>query len=406
MALPDRRSLLFALLYFCEGAPIGLLWWALPAYWKSQGLALDRITALTAVLVLPWSFKWLWAPLIDWSASFWPYRRWVVMAQGAMGLTLFALPFLDPQRDFPWLAAALVAHALAAATQDVSIDALCISTVGPGQRGRVNGWMQAGMLLGRALFGGGALLLISRTSLVAAVVVLVAVLWSTALIMVFWRPRKPSAAERTTMQEAAPAAAMDDGFRLADILRDRRTWIAIAFALVGGAAFESLGALLGPFLVEAGITLDSIGAFQLGPLAGALAVGALVGGRIADRFGHVRVAWCSLLVMVGLNIALGLVEAYAATEHHTLRLCVITAQYAVVGVFTASSFALFMDLSASRWKATMFSAFMGATNACEAGSTFAAGRLATSYGYAATFIIMVIPSLLGLILLPLLRRRG
>jgi hypothetical protein len=65
-----------------------------------------------------------------------------------------------------------------------------------------------------------------------------------------------------------------------------------------------------------------------------------------------------------------------------------------------------MDLSASRWKATMFSAFMGATNACEAGSTFAAGRLATSYGFAATFIIMVIPSLLGLILLPLLRRRG
>jgi len=406
MVFPARQSLLFAALYFCEGAPIGFLWWALPAYWKSAGLAVDRIATITAVLVLPWSLKWLWAPLVDWSASHWPYRRWIIAAQGTMGLALLALPGLDPQHDFWWLIAVLLGHALAAATQDVSIDALCISMVGSERRGSVNGWMQAGMLLGRALFGGGALLLIAYTSLATMVALLVTMLWSVASILALWPTRRYNSVERICTPATSATATVNGTTRWADLLRDRRIWLGLAFALLAGTAFESVGALLGPFLIEAGMTLEGVGAFQLGPLAGALALGALLGGRVADRFGHLRMARYSLLAMIAANVVLGAVHLYAAPERHASRLAVVVAQYTIVGVFTASSYALFMDLVAARWKATMFSAFMGATNACEAGSAYVAGKLAVNYGYGPTFIIMVVPSLLGFAVLTWLERGG
>lgn len=385
---------------------MGFLWWAMPAYWKTQGLAVDRIATLTAILVLPWTLKWLWAPLIDRTSTVWPYRRWVISAQAMMGLTLIGLPLLDPNRDTALLTVLLLAHAVSAATQDVSIDAMCISSIERERRGRINGWMQAGLLLGRALFGGGALLLIAHTSLGVAVASLVAVLWSTAMLLAIWSPRRrnevpPPVPNPTHQQVDGPSSAAG----LAAILGDQRIWLAFAFALVGGTAFEGVGALLGPFLVESGVALESVGAFQLGPLAGALAIGALLGGRLADRFGHTVVAMCSLTIVAGLCVALGTADAYTQPDYHALRLGIIVALFAVVGTFTASSYALFMDLSTSRWKGTLFSAFMGATNACEAGSAFVAGQLAVNFGFPATFTMMIVPSLVGVGLLLRLRSR-
>ncbi len=61
LATPTRRKVLFAALYLSEGAPIGFIWWALPTRLRMAGVTVEQITLLTAVLVLPWAFKFLWA---------------------------------------------------------------------------------------------------------------------------------------------------------------------------------------------------------------------------------------------------------------------------------------------------------------------------------------------------------
>ncbi len=398
MYFPGRREALFAALYFCEGAPIGFVWWALPAYWASTGVSGERITTIVAVAVLPWTLKWLWAPLVDLAAPRIGYRPWIIAAQVAMGLSLVPLAWLDPQHQLVWLLAVLVVHAISAATQDVAIDGLCVATVAERERGEVNGWMQAGMLLGRALFGGGAVLLMAQATLVSGVALLVAILWTAALWLAV---RPPRLAEEAALANQAVRRVFTIPW---DILRSRRVWLAVVFALTGGAAFESVGALLGPYLRASELTLTHMGLFQIGPLSAAMAAGALVGGRMADRFGHVRVAWLSGSGLVGLNAALAAATVFwpEVTEP---RLGVITCQYVVIGIFTASTYALFMDLAAGRWQATLFSALMGATNACEAGSAYLAGRLAADFGFSATFIMMTVPTLLGLAILPFLQRR-
>ena len=65
LATPVGRRILFAACYLSEGAPIGFLWLALPTRLRVSGVPIEQITWLTAVLVLPWTFKFVWAPLVD-----------------------------------------------------------------------------------------------------------------------------------------------------------------------------------------------------------------------------------------------------------------------------------------------------------------------------------------------------
>ncbi len=78
-----------------------------------------------------------------------------------------------------------------------------------------------------------------------------------------------------------------------------------------------------------------------------------------------------------------------------------------IALFTASSYALFMDLTDARLGGTQFSAFMSATNGCESWSAWAGGRIVGPGNYAAAFLAMAAASLLGLPLLKwLARERG
>ena len=144
-----RHLALFAVLYAAEGAPIGFIWWALPTVLRTADVPIARITDLTAIVLLPWVFKFLWAPLVDALRAPWfGFRAWIMTAQVTMGLALLPLLWLDPVGDFDRWRLLLLLHAFAAATQDVAVDALAINSVPAAERGRLNGAMQAGMLTG------------------------------------------------------------------------------------------------------------------------------------------------------------------------------------------------------------------------------------------------------------------
>jgi MFS transporter, PAT family, beta-lactamase induction signal transducer AmpG len=126
-ATTGGRRLLFTGLYFCEGAPIGFLWWALPSVLRSRGVDTAVVGALLGWLVLPWALKWVWAPLVDRVRSTrFGLRAWITAAQLGMAVSLVPLLFVDPLEDFDRLATALVFHAVFASTQDAAIDALMI----------------------------------------------------------------------------------------------------------------------------------------------------------------------------------------------------------------------------------------------------------------------------------------
>ncbi len=392
-----RRKILFACLYLSEGAPIGYIWLALPTRLRALDVPVEQITWLTAILVLPWTFKFAWAPLVDvLRTRHWTLRHWIVSAQCVMGLMLIPLLWLDIKQHFTALAALLFMHALAAATQDVAIDALCISSTNPGERGQYNGWMQTGMLLGRALMGGGALVMAPYIG-DQAVIGLLVLLTTFSTILLLMSPL-PSIAEfgvRHRWTEIRDSALM--------ALGDKNTWIGLLFAATGGAAFKSLEVIYGPFLIDRGFDKETIGWFSLGPMIGAMIAGSLTGGWLTDRFGPRRcvAAAMTFIILSIATLALSDRLSLEAGGWHLLA-CLAFTSFGI-GVFTAASYALYMDITRPAIAATQFSAFMGATNGCESWSSYLTGRIIARQGYSFAMLAMCAASLIALPLIAILR---
>jgi MFS transporter, PAT family, beta-lactamase induction signal transducer AmpG len=393
---PRARTAVFTLLYASEGAPIGFIWWAMPALLRAAELPIERITGLTALVVLPWVFKFAWAPLVDTLRSrYWGFRAWIVTAQLMMGLMLLPLIWLDPVEHFDTWRLLLLAHAFAAATQDVAIDALAINSVPPRDRGLLNGCMQAGMLVGRSLFGGGALLVAATLGRGWMISALVAWIWLAMLVLMF--VREPDA--------LAPSHERLAEFRrnLRRALRRRVVWIGIAVALISGAGFEATGQLAGPFLIDREVPPATIGLFFGVFAVSATLIGGLLGGRLSDRWGRIRSVGVFLTGLSASIIALALADLWGSREPSTL-IGLLVVMYFFIGLFTASSYALFMDLTDPALGGTQFSTYMAATNGCESWSAWAGGQVAGRAGYAPAFLTMTTVSLGGLALLWLLSR--
>lgn len=424
------RRVLFGSLYFSEGAPIGFIWWFLPTMLRSQGVGIDNITLITAIVAWPWILKFAWAPLID--AFFRPklgFRGCVIVTQVLMAITLLPLIRLGLATEaLPLAIGLLVLHAICAATQDVSIDAWAIAVTPEDERGKISGFMQAGMLGGRWLFGAGALIVAGMIDdrLVVWLLVL-AVLLSMLLVFFGTREQQNDLTSRdrqgavsTGKTEQAEMSREPPGYArgsmrtpstpwnqfvaaLRDALILPTTWLAAAFALLGGVAFETYGAVLGPFLVDRGLAPGEIG-FVHSINVVMLLVGSLIGGVLVDRFGRKRIVG-GALVLLALTVGGAGGFEIASENEGQIRLAFTFTIYLLIGLFTAASYALFMDCTDKRLGATQFSAYMGLTNACESGSAFLAGKIIAGSGYGVAFAVAAVVSVVALVPLWMMHRR-
>ena len=302
--------------------------------------------------------------------------------------------WLNPIEHFGAWSALLLLHAVFAATQDVAIDALAVRSVRASERGWVNGAMQAGMILGRSLFGGIGIILVSNVGWPAVFGALLLAIWGSLVALRVWGPEEDHA--------GSPGIALRSCLEsLAGVARRRTTWFAVAFALIGGAAFEAAGALSGPFLIDRGVAKEAIGGFFAGPTVIAMLAGGIIGGRISDLWGRVRSV---AVFLAGVVVCVAILATLSGRAGTTGLLTAYGALYFCIGLFTASSYALFMDLTDARVGATQFSAFMAATNACEAWATWAGGRIVGDSGYATAFATMAGVSVIGLLVLAILSR--
>ena len=372
---------LLSMLYFAQGLPSGLLGKALPPLLRDQGVSLSAI-GFTALLALPWTLKFLWAPFLD---RFWTRRRWLL----TLNLATCGLMLLVASRDFgDWvsqsfalLLAVLFLMNLVAATQDIATDGLAVSRLEPRLRGLGNSVQVIGYKIGMIVGGGLLLWLVARfgwhLSYSALALLIVPVL------LPVWFMRETPAARRGAA-ESEEWQGWHGYVRLfADFLsRPRMGWWLVTVATF--KAGDSLAShMIGPLLSDQGLSLADIGLLigVIGATAGL--AGALLGGLFLLRLGHRK----ALLLFGGLQAA-GFVGYWlvASGAYDVLMLyAVVCMEQFADGLSTVALFTSMMDVCRKQSPGTDYTLQAALQVTVSGFAALASGLFAQTFGYQAVF---------------------
>ncbi len=149
---------------FAAGLPFLLIFDTLSAWLRSEGLTLEVI-GFFSLATLVYSFKFLWAPLIDRTAVPWltdrlgHRRSWMLVCQLLIIGGLWMVAGRNPAEELGLMAALAVFVGLSSATQDIAIDAWRIEVVDESRQGAMAASYQWGYRVATLIAGAVPLLL-------------------------------------------------------------------------------------------------------------------------------------------------------------------------------------------------------------------------------------------------------
>lgn len=425
--LATRRGRLaaFFCLYMTEGMPLGFAATAVATQLRRLGVGPAEIGAFVASFYLPWAFKWAFGPFIDTFASERLGRRrgWVLGTQVMMALTLVSLIFVPLPAQLPLFTAILLVHNSFGAMQDVAIDSMACNVLPEDERGTANGLMFAGAYTGQAIGGSGVLFLSGITGFGPSyLVVAAAILLVTALVVLPMKEAVVGEARPKAGSLRAAGGEMRDfavqAFRA--FLGTRAAFAGLAYALLPAGAMCLGLALQTNLSVELGLNDNQVALMQLWStlLSAAFCV---AGGWLSDRFGRRRMLAMFLALMSVPVAALALQMQAAgwimpravgpgsgmAPAALIAGLWVATLVYAAFqGLMYGTNSAVFMDITRPAVAATQFTAYMALCNLAISYSAAWQGAAVEAWGYPVTMGIDAAFGLLGIALLPLMKRSG
>ena len=292
--------------YFAEGLPFAVATCVSMVMFTRLGMSNSAMAFWTGIIGLPWSLKFLWAPLLDARGT---KRGWMLGAQLAIALSFasIALVFRSGGAD-GWLIACFLLTAFCSATHDIAADGYYMIALTPHAQAVCSGlrniFYQCAMLAGQ----GGLVMLagfLQRTGAAERSAWMWAMVSASAamLILFGWHLFFTPAAERVER----PAERTRNPVRFAEsfrvfFLRDG-AWSAVLFLFFYRFAEAQLGKMTVPFLLaprEAGGLGLSVE--QQGMIYGTVGTccflaGGFCAGMAVSRFGFGRCLWMMALAL-------------------------------------------------------------------------------------------------------------
>jgi PAT family beta-lactamase induction signal transducer AmpG len=407
----DRRVLAVLFLGFSSGLPLLLVFSTLSLWLKDEGIS-KTVIGIFALVRTPYTFKFLWAPLIDrlpfpfLAARLGRRRAWVVATQLALMAAILALATTTPSLT-PGLTAVLaVVVAFCSASQDIVIDAYRIEILSEEQQGAGAAMVVNGYRVGMLMAGAGAISLADVLSWHAVYSIMAAmVVVGLVTILLSPEPQEPAggmpdgdqAGGRWGWLQGAVVAPFSDFMR-------RDGWVFILlFIMLYKLGDAYLGVMANPFYVEMGFSKNEIAAVSKVFGLGATITGGLIGGVIVYRYG-IR---ASLLIAGVLMAASNLVFAAQAMVGHSVPMLMVTiaAENLTGGMGTTAFVAYLSSLCHMAYTATQYallSSFMAFARDVLSASS---GWLADHVSWVTFFVVTTFAALPGLILLVWMMRR-
>ena len=392
------RMLVAALMGFASGLPLLLTGSVLQAWMKDEGVDLGTI-GLFALVGLPYTLKFLWAPLMD---RFTPNalgrrRGWLLLFQLALIASLVWLSLARPAVDPWWLAVAALLVTFFSASQDIVIDAYRRESLSDEEQGLGASLYVNGYRVGMLLASGGGLILADHLSF-AQVYQLMAAFMLLGVATTLFAP-EPVTAEGVprTLREAVLEPFIE-------YFQRRDALLILAFILLYKIGDTMASHMTTPFYLDIGFSKTEIGTVV--KLFGfwATVTGGLIGGLLIMRLGIFRALWL-FGILQGVSTAGFSVLAQVGASVPGLA-AVITFENLSGGMGTAAYVAYMASLTNRKFTATQYallSSLMGVPRVIAAAPT---GYLADAMGWSWFFVACTLIAAPGLLLIRWLHTRG
>ncbi len=153
--LPSRRHFEIICYGAISGMPFAILYTALVVWLKEGGYILSTVTTIAASR-LPYSFKYIWAPLVDsikipFLHKFGRRRSWMIMSLVVICAVMVAFSFVDTKDNFNLIYVLALTLGFASATYDIAFDAFRIDSFEAHEQGLAVANTILGYRIGMAL---------------------------------------------------------------------------------------------------------------------------------------------------------------------------------------------------------------------------------------------------------------
>jgi PAT family beta-lactamase induction signal transducer AmpG len=376
---------------FACGLPLLLTMSVLQAWMTDAGVDLTVI-GMMALVGLPYTLKFLWAPFLDrFTLPFLGRRRgWMLLAQIALTVSIAGLGRSDPTQN-PWLLAfAAFLVTFFSASQDIVVDAyrredLSDEELGLGSSLYINGY-RVGMLLA----SGGGLIMADHMDFSMVYLILAGCMLPGLLTTLLApEPETPAGTPRT-MREAV-VDPLVEYFSRKDAL-----WI-LVFILLYKVGDTMASAMTTPFYLDIGFSKSEIGAVV--KLFGfwATIAGGLAGGIMMLRLGINRCLWVFGFLQAASTAGFALLANVGYSV--PMLSAVIAFENLSSGMGTAAYAAFMASITNKKFTATQYALLTSLMGIPRVFASAPTGFLAKNVGWETFFIACALIAIPGMLML-------
>jgi len=395
-----RRMLICVFTGFASGLPLYLLFNLVPAWLRSESVDLKTI-GLFALIQFPYTWKFLWSPLLDrYVLPVLGRRRgWMLITQIGLLAVIASMGAFSPQSDLHIIAWIATLLAFLSATQDIVLDAyrrelLSDAELGLGSAVHVNAYRVAGLV------PGSLSLILADYMAWSTVFIITALFMVPGIVMTLMVSEPHRAVPPRTLREAVVEPFHE--------FITRKGWSS-ALLILAFLFFYKLGdsmatALATPFYLDMGFSKTQIGLIAKNAGLWPSVIGGLLGGLWMVKIGINRALW--LFGAVQLVTIFGFAWL-ASMGHHaeitsvelTQLAIVITLEALGVGLGTVAFVAFIARATHPAYTATQFALFTSLMAVPRTFANAATGWLVETMGWTTFFLLCAILAVPGMLLL-------
>ncbi len=395
-----RRMLICVFTGFASGLPLYLLFNLVPAWLRSEQVDLKTI-GLFALIQFPYTWKFLWSPLLDRYVvpAFGRRRGWMLITQIALLVVISGMGAFSPQHDLGVIAWIATLLAFLSATQDIVLDAyrrelLSDHELGLGNAVHVNAYRIAGLVP-------GSLSLILADFLPWSTVFIVTAMFMLPGIFMTLTVTEP---HRATPPRTLREAVVEPFHEFIT----RKGWNS-ALLILAFLFFYKLGdsmctALATPFYLDMGFSKTEIGLIAKNAGLWPAVIGGMLGGLWMVKIGINRALWLFGVVQV---VSIFGFAWLASVGHHVEITSIELAQLAFViglealgvGLGTVAFVAFIARATHPAYTATQFALFTSLMAVPRTFANAATGWLVEMFGWMEFFLLCALLALPGMLLL-------